>query len=300
MGFHKSVLLRESVEALNIIPNGTYVDATFGGGGHSLAILSHLTNGRLLAFDQDEDAMANSIADPRFTLINNNFKYLKNFLRLHEAIPVDGILADLGVSGHQIDQAGRGFSTRFDGALDMRMDRRKDMTASMVINQYPEDKLRQLFSVYGEIPNAKRLATLIIRERDKAPVTKTSRLRELADACAPKGKEFKYEAQVFQAIRMEVNREPEALAAFLKQATEVLKPGGRLVIISYHSIEDKLVKNWLKSGNEEGTVTKDFYGNPMVPFTLISSKAIVPSDEETAGNNRARSAKMRVAQKRGS
>ncbi len=300
MGYHKSVLLRESVEALNIRPEGIYVDATFGGGGHSIAILSHLTNGRLLAFDQDEDAVANRIADPRFTLINNNFKYLKNFLRLHEAIPVDGILADLGVSGHQIDQPGRGFSTRFDGVLDMRMDRRKEMTAGEVINHYTEEKLQELFTVYGEIANARRLASLIIRERAKAPVNTTARLRELADSCAPKGKEFKYEAQVFQAIRMEVNREPEALALFLKQATEVLKPGGRLVIISYHSLEDKLVKNWLKSGNEEGTVTKDFYGNPMVPFTLINSKAILPSEEETAGNNRARSAKMRVAQKRGS
>jgi 16S rRNA (cytosine1402-N4)-methyltransferase len=297
MAYHNSVLLSESIEALAIRPDGIYVDATFGGGGHARAILEQLGEGRLIAFDQDEDALSNQIDDPRFTLIENNFRFLRNFLRLHNAMLVDGILADLGISGHQIDIPERGFSTRFDGALDMRMDRRKRLTASDIVNNYSFEELAALLHKYGEIPNAGRLAGQITEARQVAPITTTTQLKKIADQCAPRGKEFKYEAQVFQALRIEVNQEMASLEEFLKQATEALKPGGRLVIISYHSLEDKMVKNWLKTGNLEGILHKDFYGNQLVPFKLISGKAIIPSDEEIMSNNRARSARLRVAEK---
>jgi 16S rRNA (cytosine1402-N4)-methyltransferase len=297
MAYHSSVLLRESIEALAIRPDGVYVDVTFGGGGHSLAILQQLTSGRLIAFDQDEDASRNQIDDPRFTLVNNNFIYLRNFLRLHKAIPVDGILADLGVSGHQFDEPSRGFSTRFDGLLDMRMDRRKTLTASNIINTYPAEELSRILYKYGEVDNAPRLAALIVEARNQGPVETTTALRNLANRCAPKGKEFQFQAKVFQALRMEVNQETSALETLLEQATSMLKPGGRLVVISYHSLEDKLVKNWMKTGNSDGILHKDFYGNRIVPYRLISNRPIMPSEDEIIMNNRARSARLRVAEK---
>jgi len=297
--YHKSVLLRESIEALAIRPGGIYVDATFGGAGHSAAILSQLGDGKLIGFDQDEAAMANRIDDPRLMLVNGNFRFLRNFLKLHKAIPVDGILADLGISSHQIDQPDRGFSTRFDGNLDMRMDRRKGVTARDIINKYSEEALTALLYKYGEIKNARKLASMITAGRREQPIETTANLRKIVDSCARRGKEFKYEAQVFQALRIEVNEETEALREFIEQATGVLKPGGRLVVISYHSIEDKLVKNWFRSGNFEGTPVKDFYGNLIVPLKMITRKAIVPEKEELEENNRARSARLRVAEKIG-
>lgn len=296
--YHKSVLLRESVDALAINPDGIYVDVTFGGGGHSAEIIKRLRYGRLIAFDQDEEALANHLDDERFTLIHSNFRFLRNFLKFHHALPVHGILADLGVSGHQIDQAHRGFSTRFEGKPDMRMDVRKELTAEQVINHYPEEKLLNIFIKYGEIENAKKLTTLIINERKEKRIESTTRLNEIAAQCAPRGKEFQFAAQVFQALRIEVNQELAALEEFLKQATEVLAPSGRIVVISYHSLEDKLVKNWFKTGNTEGILHKDFYGNQLVPLKQLISKAIKPSDEEIKMNNRARSARMRVAEKR--
>jgi 16S rRNA (cytosine1402-N4)-methyltransferase len=297
MAYHSSVLLSESVEALAIRPDGIYVDVTFGGGGHSRAILEQLSTGRLIAFDQDEDANQNAIDDPRFTLVNNNFIYLRNFLRLHKAIPVDGILADLGVSGHQFDEPSRGFSTRFDGALDMRMDRRKKLTASQIVNTYSATELTRILYKYGEVDNAPRLAAMITEARSEAPLDTTAALRHLADRCAPRGKEFQYQAKVFQALRMEVNQETSALETLLEQATNMLKPGGRIVVIAYHSLEDKLVKNWMKTGNCEGVLNKDFYGNRIVPLRMLYGKPLIPSEEEISLNNRARSARLRVAEK---
>ncbi|MCX6279469.1 MAG: 16S rRNA (cytosine(1402)-N(4))-methyltransferase RsmH [Bacteroidetes bacterium] len=297
MMYHRSVLLRESIDALAIRPGGTYVDATYGGAGHSAAILSQLRDGKLIGFDQDEAALANRIDDPRLSLVNSNFRFLRNFLKLHKAFPVDGILADLGISSHQIDQPDRGFSTRFDGNLDMRMDRRKGVTARDIVNKYSEEALASLLYKYGEIKNSRKLASRITEARREQTIETTTRLREIADTCAERGKEFKYEAQVFQALRIEVNEETEALRDFLTQATEVLKPGGRLVVISYHSIEDKLVKNWFRSGNFDGILQKDFFGNLIVPLKIINRKAIVPSTEELEENNRARSARLRIAEK---
>lgn len=298
MAYHNPVMVSESIAGLAIRPEGTYVDATFGGGGHARAILAQLTTGRLFGFDQDEDAVANTPDDPRLTLINNNFRYLRNFLKFHNALPVNGILADLGVSGHQFDVAERGFSTRFNGSLDMRMDRRKENTAARIVNTYSEEMLASLFYKYGEIPNARRLAGLIVTERATETIHTTSKLKEIADRCAPKGQEFKYEAQVFQALRIEVNQELAALEEFLEQAVESLIPGGRLVIIAYHSLEDKLVKNWFKAGNAEGLLKKDFYGNPLAPLRPVNNKVITPEEEEILNNNRARSAKLRIAEKR--
>ena len=297
MSYHKSVLLDESIDALAIRSGGIYVDATYGGGGHSSAILGRMTEGRLIAFDQDEEAMLNRIADPRLTMVNSNFRFLRNFLKLHHATPVDGILADLGVSSHQIDQPGRGFSTRFDGMLDMRMDQKKKMTARDVVNQYSEEQLSRLFFSYGEIRNARKLASRVVEARKTAPVETTGALREIANACAERGKEYKYQAQIFQALRIEVNQELDSLREFLKQAAQVLAKGGRMVVISYHSLEDKLVKNFFRSGNFEGTVEKDFFGNVISPLRVITRKAIVPGDREIEENSRSRSAKLRVAEK---
>ncbi|MFH1161248.1 MAG: 16S rRNA (cytosine(1402)-N(4))-methyltransferase RsmH [bacterium] len=296
--YHRSVLLSESMEALAIQPGGIYVDATFGGGGHSREILKKLREGKLFAFDQDAEAMGNRIEDPRLTMIHNNFRYLKNFLRLYNVIPVDGILADLGISSHQIDEAGRGFSTRLDGALDMRMDQRKKGTAKEVLNDYPEEKLRQVFQLYGEIKNARKVASALVTARKEKPLSTTGELVELLKPFAPRGKENKYFAQLFQALRMEVNQELEALKEFLEQCVDVLKPGGRLVVISYHSLEDKLVKNFLRAGNWTGEIEKDFYGNALVPFDLVIRKPIVPGEEEIRENPRARSARLRVTKKK--
>ncbi len=297
MVYHKSVLLDESIAALDIRPGGVYVDATYGGGGHASAILGKMEGGRLIAFDQDEEAIMNRIDDPRLVMVNNNFRFLRNFLKLHHASAVDGILADLGISSHQIDQPERGFSTRFDGMLDMRMDQKKKQTAKEIVNHYSEANLSNLFHVYGEIRNARKLASRIVEARKIKPVETTSALKEIANTCAERGKEFKYQAQIFQALRIEVNQEMESLREFLKQATQALKPGGRLVVIAYHSLEDKLVKNYFRAGNFEGTIEKDFFGNILSPLTVITRKAIVPSDKEIEENSRSRSAKLRVAEK---
>lgn len=299
MSYHMPVLLNESIEGLNITPEGIYVDLTFGGGGHSRAIMEHLgKDGRLLAFDQDEDALANAIDDNRFTLIHENFKYLKNFLRIHNVRSVDGILADLGVSSHQFDVAERGFSSRFEGQLDLRMDRRQEFSAHTLVNEYEEDELARVFRLYGELPNYKQIARAICQRRASNPIETTFDLRESIQRHLPRNKENKFLAMVFQAIRIEVNGEMEALRSMLEQTAEILKPGGRLVVISYHSLEDRLVKNWMRSGNFDGDIEKDFFGNPITPFIPVSRKAITPTTEELNTNNRSRSAKLRVAEKK--
>lgn len=295
--YHRSVLLRESIEALAIRQGGVYVDATFGGGGHAKAILEKMEGGKLVGFDQDEEAVLNRIDDPRFIMVNSNFRFMRNFLKLHRVVPVDGILADLGISSHQIDQAERGFSTRFDGVLDMRMDQRKKGSAKEVVNHYSEEALISVFSKYGEIRNSRKLASRIIERRKEKKIETTADLKAIATPCAERGKENKYLAQVFQALRIEVNQELEALEEFLKQSADVLKPGGRLVVIAYHSLEDKLVKNFFRSGKFEGDAEKDFYGNVLAPLKVITRKAVVAGDEEVAENSRARSARLRVAEK---
>jgi 16S rRNA (cytosine1402-N4)-methyltransferase len=299
MMYHRSVLLDETIKALAIRPGGIYVDATFGGGGHSLEILKHLENGVLLAFDQDEEANNNKPDDPRLIMVNNNFRYLRNLLKFHNLYPVDGILADLGISSHQIDQPSRGFSTRHDGVLDMRMDRRKSKSARDIVNGYDEAALRRLFREFGELKNAARLASGIVKRRQEKPIETTLELKSIAEKCAERGKENKFFAQLFQALRIEVNQELVSLTEFLKQASEALKPGGRLAVISYHSLEDKLVKNFFRSGNFEGEIRKDFFGNVLNPLTVITRKAIVPGEAEIRDNSRSRSARLRVAEKAG-
>lgn len=298
MEYHNPVLLKECIEGLSINPEGIYVDVTFGGGGHSKEILKHLTTGKLYAFDQDEDAVKNKIEDERFVLIKQNFRYLKNFLKMYNALPIDGLLADLGVSSHQFDQADRGFSTRFDAKLDMRMDQSSKLTAAEVLNTYSEEELKRIFKMYGEVDNAGRLAYLIVHGRNEKKLATINDLKVVIEKCVKRGRENKYYAQVFQALRIEVNKELDALKELLTQSLEVLKPGGRLVIISYQSLEDKLVKNIIRSGKFEGEVEKDFYGNQLAPFKAITRKAIVPTEEEILLNNRARSAKLRVAEKK--
>jgi len=293
------VMLKECLDGLNIRPDGTYVDVTFGGGGHSRAIMKRLgKNGRLLAFDQDADAQQNAIDDERFEFIDQNFRYLKNFTRLHNAIPVDGILADLGVSSYQFDQAERGFSIRFDAELDMRMNQADKLTAKEVINTYSEADLHRIFGIYGEIQNAKSLAKTIVTARLNAPLATVADLKNAIVGLIPRGKENKYLAQVFQALRIEVNQELEALKDFLIQSAEVLVSGGRLVVMSYHSLEDRLVKNFIAKGKFSGEVEKDIYGNDQKPFEAVSRGAITASEEEIKNNNRARSAKLRIAVKK--
>lgn len=297
--YHNPVLLHESVEGLNMHPHGTFVDVTFGGGGHSKLILSKLEEGgKLFAFDQDQDALANVIQDQRFVFIPQNFKYLKNFLLLHGQPQVDGILADLGVSSHQFDEASRGFSTRFEGKLDMRMDKNNPLSAADVVNTYDQQALTVVFSTYGELQNAWKMAQTIIETRNVHPIKLTTDLRNVLAKHLPRGKENKTLAQVFQALRIEVNQEMQALESFLEQSVQMLKPGGRLVVISYHSLEDRLVKNLMKTGNVKGETSKDFYGNNLGPFILVSRKAVIPTEEEIAMNPRARSAKLRIAEKR--
>ncbi len=294
-------MLSEALDGLNIRPDGTYVDVTFGGGGHSRAILERLgEDGRLYAFDQDEDAKVESgkVRDERMTFINENFRYLKSFLRLHGVRKVDGILADLGVSSHQFDVAERGFSTRFDGALDLRMDRRGEVTAADLVNNLDENELGRLLKLYGELPNARQMAKAIVRARGEKNIVTTSDLKAAVSHHLPRGKENKYLAMLFQALRIEVNGELEALKEMLQQACEVLVPGGRLVVISYHSLEDRLVKNFIKSGNFEGEVEKDFYGNVLSPMKAVSRGTIQASDAELQVNNRARSARLRVAERK--
>ncbi len=332
--YHRPVMLAECLEGLNIRPDGVYVDVTFGGGGHSRAILERLgPEGRLYAFDRDDDAVKNSIDDPRFCLIHENFKHLKNFLRLYGVRHIDGLLADLGVSSHQIDEAERGFSTRMEGPLDLRMDRREGMTAADLVNNADEEELEKILRLYGELPNAKQLARSIVKRRAENGERKTENgecdtphpsgtplqegrrsaatengephkgimttrdLKEAVEMHLPRGRENKTLAMIFQALRIEVNGELEALQMMLTQAVEILNPGGRLCVMSYHSLEDRIVKNFFKAGNFEGEIKKDFFGVPQVELKLVSRKPITASEEELMENNRARSAKLRVAEK---
>lgn len=298
MNYHNPVLLQTCIDNLITNPSGTYVDVTFGGGGHSRAILNTLdSGGKLLAFDQDEDSHANLIDDERFQFVPSNFKNLTRFLQYHRAYPVDGILADLGISSHQIDTAERGFSYSKDGILDMRMNTQAGISAREIINEWDEQQLSRIFFTYGELREGRQLARQIIKKRAEQSIDTTLQLSEVLKACLPKGKENKYLSKIFQALRIEVNKEMEVLESFLTQTTAALKPGGRLVIISYHSLEDRLVKNFMRSGNLNGEVEKDFFGNPLTPFKLISRKAIIPDEEEIMTNPRARSAKLRIAEK---
>lgn len=296
-GYHIPVMLEQSLEGLAINPAGIYVDLTFGGGGHSRGIFHRLDRGHLYGFDQDKDVLANIPDDSRFTFVQANFRDLKKYLRLYGVREVDGILADLGVSSHQIDEAGRGFSTRFEGELDMRMDRSASLTANDILNGYTEQDLHKIFGMYGEVKNAKTLAQAIAAERVNRPFRSIGELKELLKALAPRGREFKYFAQVFQALRIAVNDEMGALEDMLLQSVEVLKPGGRLVVLSYHSLEDRMVKNFMAKGKFQGEVEKDFYGNLLRPLTPVVRKAITADAEEVSRNNRARSAKLRIAKK---
>lgn len=291
-------MLEECMEGLRINPDGLYVDVTFGGGGHSRRILESLGGGHLYAFDQDADAAKNAFDDPRFTFIPQNFRYMKNFVQLHAHSKVDGIIADLGVSSHQFDTPEKGFSTRFEGRLDMRMNRNAPVDAAGVVNTYETGSLAGVFSRYGELKNAMALARDIEMARSLRPLETTTDLKDAVAAHLPKGNENKTLAQIFQALRIEVNKELEVLEAFLTQCADVLKPGGRLVVMSYHSLEDRLVKNFMRSGNASGEVEKDFFGNQLTPYILITHKPIVPTDAEVAVNSRARSAKLRVAERR--
>jgi 16S rRNA (cytosine1402-N4)-methyltransferase len=297
--YHIPALLNESIDGLNIRPSGVYVDVTFGGGGHSREILHRLgRDGRLLAFDQDEDAIRNVIDDPRFLFVRSNFRFLKNFLRYHGIEKVDGVLADLGVSSHHFDDAGRGFSFRFSGDLDMRMNRNARKSAADILNEYPLEKLREIFANYGELKSAYKIASSVVAFRQTKKFVTTDDLLTLLEPFAYKDREKKILAQAFQALRIEVNGEMEALTEMLSQALEVLKPGGRLSVISYHSLEDRLVKNFFKTGNFAGEVVKDFYGNWQIPFELVNRKVIVPEMEEQEVNPRSRSAKLRIAEKK--
>jgi 16S rRNA (cytosine1402-N4)-methyltransferase len=298
MEYHNPVLLQASVDGLNIKPDGVYVDVTFGGGGHSKEILSRLgPDGKLFAFDQDEDALANALPDERFTLINENFRFIKRFLRFYGLKSVDGILADLGVSSHQFDVPERGFSTRFDAELDMRMSQKNDLNAYKVVNEYDEANLKRVFLDYGELKNAPVLARTIIEAREVQLIKTTDELKEVLVKYLPERVRNKILAQIYQAIRIEVNQEMDVLKEFLEQSLEVLKPEGRISVISYHSLEDRLVKRFMKNGMFEGEPERDFYGNFSVPFKTVG-KLIVPDKEEIKLNNRARSAKLRIAEKK--
>ena len=297
MEYHNPVLLKETVDGLNIKPDGIYVDVTFGGGGHSKEILRRLgPNGKLFAFDQDEDALANALPDDRFVLINENFRNIKRFLRFYGAKNVDGILGDLGVSSHQFDVPERGFSTRFDAELDMRMSQKNDLNAYKVVNEYDDANLRRVFLDYGELKNAPVLSRTIIEARTHQPIKTTDELKEVLAKYLPERVRNKVLAQIYQAIRIEVNQEMDVLKEFLEQSLEILNPGGRLSVISYHSLEDRLVKRFMKNGMFEGEPERDFFGNFSVPFKTIG-KLIVPDNEEIKVNNRARSAKLRIAEK---
>lgn len=297
MEYHNPVLLHETVDGLNIKPDGVYVDVTFGGGGHSKEILRRLgPNGKLFAFDQDEDALRNAIQDDRFTLINENFRYIKRFLRFHGIKKVDGILGDFGVSSHQFDEAERGFSTRFDAALDMRMNQKDALSAYEVVNDYEEKDLKRVFVEFGELKNGGAMANVIVNYRKDKVIKNTEQLKQVLSKFLPAHKSNKILAQIYQAIRIEVNQEIEVLKEFLEQTEELLESGGRLSLISYHSLEDRLVKRFMRNGMFEGEPERDFFGNFKVPFKTIG-KLIVPSEEEVVRNNRARSAKLRIAEK---
>lgn len=294
--YHVPVLLHESIDGLAINPNGVYVDVTFGGGGHSKELLTRLDKGRLIAFDQDPDAQANVPNDERFTLIPQNFRYMQNFLRMYGIQEVDGILADLGVSSHQFDEASRGFSLRFEGPLDMRMSQNQALSAADLVNKLEANELARILRQYGEVKGSMRVANAIIAKRDEERITTTTALNKVLMPLVPPKKQNKFIAQVYQALRIEVNDEIAALKALLTQSEKLLKKGGRLSVISYHSLEDRLVKYYMRAGNFDGEVEKDFYGNPIAPYKLVTRKAVMPDEKELSTNNRARSARLRVAE----
>lgn len=297
--YHIPALLQETVDGLRVKPDGVYVDATFGGGGHSKEILSRLgPKGRLIAFDQDEDVLTNLIGDKRFIFVRSNFRFLKNFLRYHGVEEVDGVLGDLGVSFHHFDEAERGFSFRFDGDLDMRMNKQSHVTAAQILNSYEEERLADVLYIYGELRNSRRIAKRLVEERRQAPIETVAHLLEILRPFFYREKEKKDLARVFQALRIEVNREMDVLRSMLNQAVGVLKPEGRLVVLTYHSLEDRIVKNFIKTGTFEGKLEKDFYGNPITDLKIVNSKAIVASEEEVVRNPRSRSAKLRIAEKK--
>lgn len=298
-GYHVPVLLKESVDGMNIAPDGIYVDVTFGGGGHSREILSRLSGeGRLFGFDQDDDTLQNIPEDDRFTYVKSNFRYVKNFIKYHEVDEVDAVLADLGVSSHHFDDSERGFSFRFeDSLLDMRMNKDGQKTAAKILNEYSEERLADVFYLYGELKQSRRIASSIVKARSSVEFSTVKDLLTVIDPFVAKVKEKKVLAQVFQALRIEVNEEMEALKEMLMQSLDILKVGGRLSVITYHSLEDRLVKNFFKTGNFEGVLHKDFYGNVETPFRLINNKVILPSEEEQMRNPRSRSAKLRIAER---
>ena len=295
--YHNPVMLKECIGGLNINPEGIYADVTFGGGGHARAILDRLTTGHLYAFDQDEDATANAFDDERFTFIPQNFKYFKNFIQLYHGGKIDGVIADLGVSSHQFDTPEKGFSTRFDGPLDMRMSLTTPNDAATVVNTYDHADLTRILRLYGELQQPQLIASDIVMARDSEPIETTEQLKAAVQRRLPRGKENKVLAQIFQALRIEVNQELDALTSFLTQCPDVLKEGGRLVVMSYHSLEDRIVKNFMKTGNAEGKEEKDFFGNLLTPYRIITRKPVVPTDEEMESNSRARSAKLRIAER---
>ena len=297
--YHVPVLLNESIDGMNLQPGGIYVDVTFGGGGHSKEILRQGDESiRLFSFDQDEDAEQNIVNDKRFTFVRSNFRYLYNFLRYHNVEEVDAILADLGVSSHHFDDSERGFSFRFDGKLDMRMNKRAGMTAAEVVNTYEEERLADIFYLYGELKNSRKLASALVKARANKQIVTIGDFLDIVKPLFGREREKKELAKVFQALRIEVNQEMEALKEMLNAAAEALKPGGRLVVITYHSLEDRIVKNMMKTGNIEGKAEQDFFGNVQTPFRLVNNKVIVASDEEVARNPRSRSAKLRIAEKK--
>lgn len=297
--YHKPVLLKESVDALVFSPDGIYADATFGGGGHSREILSRLSEkGRLIAFDRDEDALKGAFDDPRFKLIHNNFRFIHNYSLLETESGFDGVLADLGVSSHQFDTAERGFSFRYDAPLDMRMNTQAQLTAQDVVNEYPVEELAKIFRIYGEVENAYKLASLIVSKRALSPISTTGDLDKAIESVTPKFAQHKYLAKVYQALRIEVNQEMRSLEKFLEGATKALKSGGKLAVITYHSLEDRMVKNFIKSGNVDGEVEKDVFGRSVQPLEAVNRKPILPLEEEISENTRARSAKLRIAVKR--
>ncbi|MEX2514268.1 MAG: 16S rRNA (cytosine(1402)-N(4))-methyltransferase RsmH [Cyclobacteriaceae bacterium] len=297
MVYHIPVMLDKCISGLDIQPNGIYVDLTFGGGGHSKEILKHLDKGHLYGFDQDPDAASNVPDNDRFTFVMANFRDVKRYLKIFGVQQVDGILADLGISSHQIDEPKRGFSTRFEGELDMRMSQSGDLTAATILNQYSEERLHRIFGIYGEVKNAKTLAKAVVSYRAMKHFDSIPDFRKLLDNHAPRGKSSKYSAQVFQALRIEVNQEMAALEEMLEQCIEILKPGGRLVVMSYHSLEDRMVKNFMSKGKLHGELEKDFYGNPIRPFEPVTRKALVADEGEVERNKRARSAKLRIAKR---
>ena len=297
MGYHTPVLLKESVNGLQIKPDGVYVDVTFGGGGHSREIIKNIINGKLVAFDQDDDVMPNLIDDERFIFVNHNFRFLKNFLKYYKIEKIDGLLADLGVSSHHFDDPERGFSFRFEGELDMRMNQSAKVSAKNVVNDYQEEELAKIFWEYGELKNSRKLAKAIIEQRGNRKLETIKDFTELLMPYLPKHAENKFLAKVFQALRIEVNREMDFLKEMLLQTIDLMKPGGRLVVITYHSLEDRIVKNFIRDGQFEGEVEKDFFGNKKVPFKAVNRKVIVPNEMEIKDNNRARSAKLRIAER---